>query len=108
VEAQQIAVIFLTLVRRGLAAGDVTRRHAPEVLAELVQGALAALFSDWGLREGFDPVQRAAELAALVADAIEVRPERERRSSPDGSTGDEPRSAEDRDVQEHARGHADE
>jgi AcrR family transcriptional regulator len=72
-EAQRFADIFLTLVQRGLAAGDVTRRHAPEVLAELVQGSLSALFSDWGVREGFDPVRRAAELAALVADAFERR-----------------------------------
>ncbi len=73
-EAQRFADLFLTLVRRGLVLGDVTRRHAPEVLAELVQGSLGALFTDWGVREGLDPERRAAELAALVADAVEVRP----------------------------------
>jgi len=74
-ETQRLTGIFLALVQRGLALGDVTRRHAPEVLAELVQGSLAALFTDWGVREGFDPVRGAADLAALVADALEVRPD---------------------------------
>jgi AcrR family transcriptional regulator len=74
-EAQRFANVFRVLVDRGLALGDVTRRHAPDVLAELVQGALAALFADWGVRERFDPVRRAGELAALVADAIERRPD---------------------------------
>jgi AcrR family transcriptional regulator len=74
-EAQQFADIFLTFVRRGIAAGDVTRRHAPEVLAELVQGSLGAVFSDWGVRRDLDPLRRAEELAALVADALEVRPD---------------------------------
>jgi AcrR family transcriptional regulator len=74
-ESQRIAEFFLEIVRRGLDLGDVTRRHAPEVLAQLVQGSLAALFSDWSARGGFDPRGRTAELAALVADALEVRPE---------------------------------
>lgn len=73
-EAQRIAGLFLTLVQLGLAEGDVTRRHAPEVLAELVHGALAALFSDWVGRGGSDPTRRARALAALVADALELRP----------------------------------
>jgi AcrR family transcriptional regulator len=72
-EAQRFAGVFRELVERGLALGDVTRRHAPEVLAELVQGALASLFADWGVRERIDPVRRAGELAALVADALEKR-----------------------------------
>jgi AcrR family transcriptional regulator len=74
-EVQRFSELFLSLVQRGLAIGDVTRRHAPEVLAELVQGALAALFSDWTVRGGFDPTRRVAELAALVADALETRPD---------------------------------
>jgi AcrR family transcriptional regulator len=73
--ARRFAELFRAFVMRGVEAGDVTRTHAPEVLAELVQGALGSLFTDWGLREGLDPRRRAEELAALVADALELRPD---------------------------------
>ena len=75
-----ISSLFQGFVRRCLAGGDVTRRHSPEVLAALVQGALGALFLEWAEGGGFDPARRAADLAALVADALERRPgERQRR-----------------------------
>ncbi|HKA14290.1 MAG TPA: TetR/AcrR family transcriptional regulator [Myxococcota bacterium] len=74
-QLQHIFALFQGFVRRCLAGGDVTRRHPPEVLAQLLQGALGALMIDWGERGGFDPKRRAAELAALVADAFEIRPE---------------------------------
>jgi AcrR family transcriptional regulator len=73
-QIQLISSLFERFVRRCLATGDVTRRHSPEVLAALVQGALGALFVVWAEGGGFDPAQRAAELAALVADALEPRP----------------------------------
>jgi AcrR family transcriptional regulator len=76
--AEQIRVIsslFQDFVRRCLADGDVTRRHSPEVLAALAQGALGVLFVEWAERGGFDPARRAADLAALVADALERRPD---------------------------------
>ncbi len=73
--ARRISEVFLTLVRRGLEDGDVTRRHAPEVLAELIEGAVVTLMRDWSARGGFDPTRRAAQIAALVADAIEARPD---------------------------------
>ena len=72
-QLQHVSSLMQGFVRRCLAGGDVTRRHAPEVLAALVQGALGALFIEWAERGGFDPVQRAAALAALVADALELR-----------------------------------
>ena len=74
-QAQQISNVFLTLVRRGLETGDVTRRHAPEVLAEMTEGALVILMRDWATRGRFDPLERAAQLADLIADAIEKRPD---------------------------------
>jgi AcrR family transcriptional regulator len=73
--SRRVSEIFLTLVRRGLAAGDVTRRYEPELLAELVHGALAALMSDWAARPDLDVSQRANQLASLVADALERRPD---------------------------------
>ena len=77
-QARLITALIQDFVRRCIADGDVTRRHSPEALAALVQGALGALFHDWAERGGFDPERRAADLAALVADALEIR-------------GDEPR-----------------
>ena len=72
-QARLITTLIQDFVRRCIADGDVTRRHSPEALAALVQGALGALFHDWVEGGGFDPQRRAAELAALVADALEIR-----------------------------------
>jgi AcrR family transcriptional regulator len=72
-QIRSISSLFERFVRRCVATGDVTRRHAPEVLAALVQGALGALFLTWAEGGGFDPARRAGELAALVADALEKR-----------------------------------
>lgn len=77
-QARLITALLQRFVRRCLADGDVTRRHPPEALAALVQGALGALFMDWAERGGFDPEQRAADLAALVADALEIRADEKR------------------------------
>ena len=74
-QSRRIADVFLGLVRRGLDEGDVTRRHAPEVLAELLEGALSSLMTDWSARPRFDVTTRARQLAELVADALEKRPD---------------------------------
>lgn len=74
-QACRIADVFLGLVRRGLDEGDVTRRHAPEVLAGLVEGALFSLMTDWSARPRFGVTTRARQLAELVADALEKRPD---------------------------------
>ena len=68
-----ISSLIQGFVQRCLATGDVTRRHSPEALAALVQGALGVLFVEWAEGGGVDPRRRAAELAALVADALERR-----------------------------------
>jgi AcrR family transcriptional regulator len=77
-QLQHISALFQGFVRRCIASGDVTRRHSPDVLAQLMQGALGALMIDWGERGGFDPARCAAELAALVADALEIRGDEQR------------------------------
>jgi AcrR family transcriptional regulator len=73
--ARRISDIYLTLIERGLELGDVTRRYSPEALAETIEGGVATLMRDWSAGGGFDVVQRAEELAALAADAVEVRPD---------------------------------
>jgi AcrR family transcriptional regulator len=74
-QARLITSLLQGFVRRCLSDGDVTRRYAPEALAALVQGALGVLFLEWAEQGGVDPARRAAELAALVADALERRPD---------------------------------
>src|SRR6185503_7510448 len=77
-QALLITALIQNFVRRCIAGGDVTRRYAPEALAALVQGALGALFHDWAEQGGFDPERRAADLAGLVADALEIRADEKR------------------------------
>lgn len=72
---RRVSEVFQALVRRGLERGDVTRGHAPEVLAQLIEGAVVALMRDWSAGGRFDPIRRAAEIASLVADAVEARPD---------------------------------
>lgn len=78
--AQRVSNVFLELVQRGIELGDVTRRYPPEALAELVEGSLVTLIRDWTARGGFDPLARVDQLADLVADALERRPEERGRS----------------------------
>ncbi|MDJ0848935.1 MAG: TetR/AcrR family transcriptional regulator [Myxococcota bacterium] len=73
-QARRLPGIFLELVQRGIEEGDVTRRYEPEVLAELVYGALATLMTDWVSRTDLDVSERSPRMASLVADALERRP----------------------------------
>lgn len=72
--SSRLSDIFLTFVQRGLELGDVTRRHEPQVLAALVEGAVTTLVGDGAARGDFDVTTRAHQLADLVADALEKRP----------------------------------
>lgn len=72
--ATHVSGLARTVVSRGLELGDVTRRRDPDLLAELVEGGLVILVRSWTTRGGFDPVERAGELADVVADALERRP----------------------------------
>lgn len=74
-QSRRVSRVYLTLVQRGLEQGDVTRRHAPEVLAQVIEGALVAFIRDWSAGANFDPTRRAAEIASVVADAVESRPD---------------------------------
>jgi len=71
----RISGFFLEIVERGLELGDVTRRHPPEVLAALCEGALVSLIGAWRAGDDFDTEERAARLAELAADAITLRPD---------------------------------
>ena len=61
-----------TIGRRGIGPGEL---NGPEGLAELVYGARATLMTDWATQADLDVYERSPRLAALVADALEARPE---------------------------------
>jgi hypothetical protein len=73
--ARRLHAAFGELVRDGLAMGDVTRRHAPETLTEMILGAYYVLMFNYANIDGF-PVERQANAAArFLADALAPRPE---------------------------------
>ncbi len=68
--ARQIQSALGGLLRAGIEAGDVTRRHDLEDLVDLVFGALTLLALEWASREDFPIAARAARMARLLADAL--------------------------------------
>jgi len=69
-QARRLHAAFGALVGDGLAAGDTTRRHAPETLTELVMGAYYALMFNWANLDGYPIRERARAAARLLADAL--------------------------------------
>ena len=68
--ARRLHGAFAALVRDGLAAGELTRRHAPETLTEMILGAYYVLIFNYANLEGF-PIRRQARAAArFLADAL--------------------------------------
>ncbi len=79
----RIREAILALVRSGIGAGEVTRRHAPEDLARLVFGTLHTLMFEWASAPDFPIAERAEHMARLLAHAIAPAPE-ERAPRPAG------------------------
>jgi AcrR family transcriptional regulator len=71
------------LVADGLAAGDVTTRHNPETLTEMIIGAYYVLTFNFVNLEGFAVRQQAESMARFLADAF-------RRSTFNASPGTSP------------------
>jgi AcrR family transcriptional regulator len=44
----------LRFVKKGVAKGEIARRHRPEVLADLLLGALSTAVANWSVREDYD------------------------------------------------------
>jgi AcrR family transcriptional regulator len=73
-QARRLHAAFGALVSDGLAAGDVTSRHAPETLTEMIMGAYYALMFNWANLDGYPLHERALAAARLLADALECKP----------------------------------
>jgi AcrR family transcriptional regulator len=69
-QARRLHAAFGALVRDGLAAGDVTRRHAPETLGETILGAYYALMFNWANLDDYPIHERARAAARFLADAL--------------------------------------
>src|SRR5688572_20946123 len=69
-QARRLHAAFGALVADGVAAGDVTRRHAPETLTEMLMGAYYALMFNWANLDGFPIHERARAAARFLADAL--------------------------------------
>jgi AcrR family transcriptional regulator len=82
----RIREAILALVHSGIAAGEVTRRHAPEDLALLVIGTLQTLMFEWASAPDFPIAERAEHMARLLAHAIAPAPD-ERASRPRSHLG---------------------
>jgi AcrR family transcriptional regulator len=73
--SRRIHDAFEQLIRIGLDQGDVTRRHELDVLVQLSVGAYYVLMSDWAIQPDFDAERRTAQMADLLSDSLEPRPD---------------------------------
>jgi len=76
-QARRLHAAFGALVRDGLGAGDVTHRHAPETLTEMIMGAYYALMFNWANLDGYPIHAQARAAARFLADALASEGRRE-------------------------------
>jgi len=69
-QARQLQDAFGSLVAEGLVAGDLTDRHAPETLTEMLMGAFYVLMFNWANLEDFPIRERARATARFLADSM--------------------------------------
>jgi AcrR family transcriptional regulator len=68
--ARRLHAAFDAIVREGLAAGELTRRHAPETLTQVLLGSYYVLAFDFANLDDY-PIRARAEAAArLLSDAL--------------------------------------
>ena len=73
--AQKMLDAFGAIVADGLAAGDITKRHDPETLTEMILGAYYVLMFNYANLETFSIRKQAAALARFLGDALAAGPE---------------------------------
>lgn len=62
-QAQQLHEAFGALIAEGVAAGDLTRRHAPETLTDMLMGAFYVLMFNWANLDDY-PIRKHARATA--------------------------------------------
>ena len=74
-QVRRLHAAFLGIVEDGLALGDVTRRHDPQALTEMILGAYYVLIFNYANLDDFPVRERGHAAARILADALAPHPE---------------------------------
>jgi len=74
-QVQRLHAAFRGIVEDGLALGDVTRRHDPQALTEMILGAYYVLIFNYANLDDFPIRERGEAAARILADALAPHPE---------------------------------
>jgi AcrR family transcriptional regulator len=74
-QVRRLHAAFRGIVEDGLALGDVTRRHDPQALTEMILGAYYVLIFNYANLDDFPIRERGHAAARILADALAPRPE---------------------------------
>ena len=77
-QVRRLHAAFLGIVEDGLALGDVTRRHDPQTLTEMILGAYYVLIFNYANLDDFPVRERGHAAARILADALAPRAEETR------------------------------
>jgi AcrR family transcriptional regulator len=76
-QVRRLHAAFRGIVEDGLALGDVTRRHDPQALTELILGSYYVLIFNYANLDDFPIRERSRAAARILADALAPHPEEE-------------------------------
>jgi AcrR family transcriptional regulator len=74
-QARRLHAALRGIVEDGLALGDVTRRHDPQALTEMILGAYYVLMFNFANLDDFPIRERAQAAARILSDALAPHPE---------------------------------
>ncbi len=74
-QVRRLHAAFRGIVEDGLALGDVTRRHDPQALTEMILGSYYVLIFNYANLDDFPVRERGHAAARILADALAPRPE---------------------------------
>ena len=74
-KVRRLQAAFRGIVEDGLALGDVTRRHDPQALTEMILGSYYVLIFNYANLDDFPVRERGHAAARILADALAPRPE---------------------------------
>ncbi|MBW2230308.1 MAG: TetR/AcrR family transcriptional regulator [Deltaproteobacteria bacterium] len=69
-QARQLHDAFGALVREGLGAGDLTTRHAPDTLTDMLMGAFYVLMFNWANLDDYPMREHALAMTSFLADSM--------------------------------------
>jgi AcrR family transcriptional regulator len=74
-QVRRLQAAFLGIVEDGLVLGDVTRRHEPQTLTEIILGAYYALMFNYANLDDYPVRERGHAAARILADTLAPHPE---------------------------------